>query len=513
MENLTVLSLLKNYEGWVSRGEIQFLEKGSKDQKNVLTILEELISDFQKATDKQQKGEGDISENLDWHKTHSKGRELWEKLASCALYNIEKGTKGNSELFKYVKVATEFEDLLYGLELYYRDHTLHSLWVYFIGENILRNQLPEIHSDLHWYLINDIQRNSKDYSNKLVQKSKQIDELLCKEVNKKRDAIWCIIALCHDLGYSLSKLEKLNEKVENVLKFFNIPNTQRVGYSLDIEHQYLVSQFLELMTLDVRIVPNLEENDIFIKCYRDDSTYWKFCQALEKKQHGILSSYLIYKLLGIFSTSYIVGTAVDWGLEEEDAVENIIRGDILFAIAQHELTYANINQFGSLADVLLLADELEEFSRLGRKILSRKYYDTNAESRIVFKQDHSKKYISFDISYEVAKNHPVDKFFLMKADKICKIYSLDQEPEDNKSPVIKYIKMSVRQDIHKYHFILSRESPPQALLPEIAYKDKTYPKNEYPLVWYNDEILVQFGHGYELSLAEWFEHSTVEFKK
>ena len=512
MENLTVLSLLKNYEGWVSKGDIQFLEKGSKDQKNVLNILRELIIDFQTATDKQQQGKGDISENLDWPITHSKGRALWEQLASCALYNIAKETKGNSALFEYVKAATEFEDLLYGLEEFYRDHTLHSLWVYLIGEHILRDLLPEMHSNLHWYLYNDIQRNSKDYSPELVQESKQMDKLLCKEVNKKRDAIWCIIALCHDLGYSLSKLEGLNEKVENVLKFFNIPNAQRVGYSLDIEHQYLVSQFLELMTMEVRIVPNLDENNILVKCYRDDSTYWKFCQALEKKQHGILSSYLIYKLLGIFADSYIRGTAVDWGLENEEAVENIIRGDILFAIAQHELKFNYINQFGSLADVLLLADELEEFSRLGRKLLSRKYYDTTAESGIAFKH-HSKKHISFDISYEVAENHPVDKFFTLKSEKLCQTYSLDQEPDDIKSYIIDKIKMNIEKDKHKYHFILSRGSQLKAFLPKIVIKGKPYNEGEYSLLWHNDEILVQFGEGNELSLEKWFDNSTIEFEK
>lgn len=508
MENLTVLSLLKNYDGWVSKGEIKFLEKGSKDQKNVLDILKELITDFQTATDKQQKGEGDISENLDWHETHSKGRRLWEKLASYALYNIEKETKGNSELFEYVDAATEFEDVLYGLEPFYRDHTLHSLWVYFIGEYILRDQLADIHSDLDWYIYDDIQKESKSYPGKLVQESKQMDEDLCKAVNINRDAIWCIIALCHDLGYSLSKLEKLNEKVEKVLKFYNFPNSSRVGYSLDIEHQYLVSQFLELMTMDVRIVSNLEKNEVLVKCYRDDSTYWKFCQALEKKQHGILSSYLIYKLLGIFAESWVRGTAEAWGLDEEEAVENVIRGDILFAIAQHELNFAYINQFGSLADVLLIADELEEFSRLGRELLARKYYDTTAESRIVFKLDHLKKLISFDISYKVAENHPIDKFFLNKAEKLCRIYSLDRESENIKSYTINEIKMSVEKNEHKYYFILSTGHLYKGFLPEYVINKKIYKKGEYSLTCRDDKILVQFGDGKELLLSEWFQNST-----
>ncbi len=76
-----------------------------------------------------------------------------------------------------------------------------------------------------------------------------------------------------------------------------------------------------------------------IKCYRDDSIYWRLCRALEKKQHGILSSYLIYKIPGIFADATVRGPAEEWGLDDNEAVENIIRGDILFAIAQHELRY------------------------------------------------------------------------------------------------------------------------------------------------------------------------------
>ena len=73
--------------------------------------------------------------------------------------------------------------------------------------------------------------------------------------------------------------------------------------------------------------------------------------------------------------------------------------------------------------------------------------------------------------------------------------------------------MSVKQDKHKYHFIISRGSPPKALLPEIVRNDKTYQKREYSLLWHDDKIMVQFGKGDELPLAEWFEHSTIEFEK
>ena len=287
MKKLNVLELLNSYKGWVEKGKIQFLKSDSPEQQKILQLLDDLISDIATAS-----GKGDLSSNLDWQAAHKKGRDLWQRLASIALNDIDAYSKGNSELFSYLDSATEFEDLLYGLEEYYRDHTLHSLWVYFIGEHILRDHLPEVHENLNWYLFNDIEREKDQNPPNLITDSKHKERGLCKSVNKTKDAIWCIMALCHDLGYSLSKLENLNDKIKSVLKYFDIPTFQHLGYSLDIEHHYIISQFLELMAMEVRIVPSVDNKDVLIKCYRDDSTYWRLARALEKKQHGILSSYI-----------------------------------------------------------------------------------------------------------------------------------------------------------------------------------------------------------------------------
>jgi len=321
--------------------------------------------------------------------------------------------------------------LLYGLEPYYRDHILHLLWVYLIGEYILRDLLPNIYSNLNWYLFNDIERDKSDYSSKLLREAQKKEKKLCESVNKHKDAIWCIMALCHDLGYSLSKLEKLNERVQDVLKYFDLPNFRRIGYSLDIEHQSLVSQFLELMAMDVRIVPSTDQKEVVVKCYRDDSTYWRLCRAFEKKQHGILSAYLIYKILGIFADTWVRGPAEEWGLDDEESRDSIIRGDILFAIAQHTFDFAHMDELNSLADILILADELEEFSRYGRDMLSRQYYDTTAETRICFKPKNPQKgkNVEIEIIYEAYERLPKKEFrdfFKRKAEQICKFFSLGQ---------------------------------------------------------------------------------------
>ncbi len=510
MEKITVLGLLRKYERWVKNGEIQFLRKGSAEQKSILALVRELISDFQAAEDKQKTGKGDISENLDWYKTHQNGRDLWKELASSAVNNIDKDSKGNSTLFEFLEAATEFEDIMYGLEPYYRDHTLHSLWVYFIGEYILRELLSHIHDDLNWYLYNDIEKEKSFYPILLKEAIKKEKEI-CKEVTKHKDAVWCLMALCHDLGYSLAQLNMLNEKVKNVLRFFDLPNFRHIGYSLDIEHQYIASQFLDLMAMEVRIVPSSDKKDVLIKCYRDDSTYWRLCRGFEKKQHGILSSYLIYKILDIFAEAWMRGTAEEWGLDDEEAIENIIRGDILFAIAQHEFDFAHLNQLSSLADILILADELEEVSRYGREMLSRKYHDTTADTAINFKPNNPKQGndVEIYITYEVAKHHSLNDFFKRKAQSLCRIYSLEQEQGREKFSTIKSLKMTAEggKEGKKLNFNLFRDSSKnEGYLPKTKIDGKEYKEAEYPLICIDDKIYYFDPKGRKISFDEWFEN-------
>ncbi|TAL71318.1 MAG: hypothetical protein EPN88_05740 [Bacteroidetes bacterium] len=501
MSTISVVGLLDKFKVWVKNGEIQFLKDDPEGEIEILAQIENLLLDIKLANKN-----GELSTNLDWAYANEHGRILWETLASCALNDIDQDSKGNSDLFNYMKAETSFEDILYGLEPYYRDHTLHSLWVYFIGEYILRELIPDISNNLNWHLINSIENEKASYSPTLLKQAKIVEKETYKEVNKKKDAIWCIIALCHDLGYSLSKLENLNEKALSVLKFYDMPNFRHIGYSMDIEHQHLMTQFLELMSFDIIIVPSLSEKEVIVKCYRDDSTFWRLCRAIEKKQHGIYSSYLLYKVLGIFADTYVRGTADEWGLNNEEINYNIIRGDILFSIAQHEFDFAHLNTLSSLADLLVIADELEEFSRFGRQLLSRKYIDTLAETKISFSKIKPKQGddIQINMDYEVAQHRELANFFILKAERLCEIYSLDMAEEKDKYCTIKEIKMTASKDNRKLEFHLSRNSKDtKGYLPETEIENKKFPEGYYDLKCLDDKILVKI-QPKPVSLEVWF---------
>ncbi len=280
IDEIEEITLLEHYREWVDTGKIQFLAR-SAQQREVKKCIADLLRTMnalkQKETDKDKKDKKDKKqkhgEGQEWYEAHENGRKLWEVLAKYALRDIEPTSKGNSTLYDFLSASTKFEDILYGLESHYRDHTLHSLWVYLIGEYVLREKLKGtgIREKLYWYLYNDISEDADKISipEVLVNYSKIKADILAKVVTRYTDAIWCIIALCHDLGYSLEKLSILNDRVKEVLKYFDITNLEHTGYSLDIEHQYLVSQCLELMAADVRIVPGENYDEIKDEDYAD----------------------------------------------------------------------------------------------------------------------------------------------------------------------------------------------------------------------------------------------------
>lgn len=581
MEKITVRFILEKYRQYVDTNSISFI-KDQSDKTYINEKVNKLIKLFQdaeiaKEENKQSKVGKSLSDFIEAHKVHSIGRELWERLCSLSLNLIDPSSKGNSILFEYLEEATKFEDILYGLEMYYRDHTLHSLWVYFIGEYIMRGTLKNlIDKDFNWYLYNDIKKDQEKYNYPTELLNHSINTTyneIITQVNEFRDAIWCIIALCHDLGYSLEKLAILNSKVENVLKFYSISNQNNIGYFLDIEHQFLVSQFLELMAMDVRIVPSEEYREFFeakakklnklesefqnltviykkdeqnrevrkniteikrrirqlkkftnedknridelvlTKCYRDDSTFWRLCQSLENKKHGILSSYLLFKVLGLFAESTVMGPAEEWGLSTDEAKENLINGNILFAIAQHTFNFAHLDELNSLCDILIFVDEIEEFSRFGRQLQSRKYYDTTANVTMNFRPRMPKKGNKIHIQVEYAVEDHLEKkdyfhFFWRKAEQLCKIYSLGEGNIETGFCKIGSIKIVVKSNngFGDLYFIYSEEKKlTKAKLPKPVneeYKKKGYTAKTYQMECLDDRLYIILPKD-RISLKNW----------
>lgn len=241
---------------------------------------------------------------------------------------------------------------------------------------------------------------------------------------------------------------------------------------------------------------------ILTKCYRDDSTYWRLCQSLEKKKHGILSSYLLFKVIGLFAESSIMGPGDEWGLSDEEAIENIIHGNILFAIAQHTFEFAHLFELNSLSDILILTDDIEEFSRFGRQLQSRKYYDTTAEVEIKFnpQNPNSSDKIDIEVIYFVNNNlqmNEFNNFFYRKAEQLCRIYSLGEKKSNYcKISSIKLTTISGDEKQKLVFFLSEVSNKIKGQLPETNLTNiglKSYPEGEYKMKCIDDKLYISEG--------------------
>lgn len=502
MEELNVLKLLEAFSQQIAAGGVSFIQTARVAER-------EAVADLVTALHSLFEGAGPNEDNLNWGECHSKCTKLWKLLIRIALRDIDEGSKGNVRIASFLDAATQFEETLYGLEPYYRDHTLHSLWVYLLGDFLLRGQLRPTYDDLNWYLYNDVESEPDWADYRQAARDKEAE--LTVEANDRRDAIWCVIALCHDLGYSLSKLGKINERVERVLGFLDLHRFDRIGYTLGIEQQFLTKQFLELMADDLRIEAGTETDEVLVKLYRDDGSYWRLCESLEKRDHGTLSAFVLYKLLGLFGDATLRGPAEEFGLEDEEASPTLIRGTILYAIAQHQFMYAWADELGSLADVLLLADEAEEFSRYGRPLMTRKYYPTLANVRlgVTYSGSDVAHEVDVVVEYDVHEEQPVEEFFWRKACRLAEVYHVRApesqgrarigRPRPSRFPKIARIDSVVRgKGIAEISMTITRDGIVASLPPKGGGNGRDTRRLEIV-----DDHLHVLGDGEEVRLDRW----------
>jgi hypothetical protein len=210
-----------------------------------------------------------------------------------------------------------------------------------------------------------------------------------------------------------------------------------------------------------------------------------------------------------------MGPGEEWGLSDDEAVENIIHGNILFAIAQHTFDFAHLSELNSLSDILVLADDIEEFSRFGRQQRSRKYYDTVADVKIEFKPKFptKEKKVAIIITYNVY-NYLTPKeyheYFYRKAEQLCRIYTLHEKKRDKDNYCrIRSIRINTeynRTEPENLYFLLSdnlnkiegRLPKSNAVNVETLNKNsdgydktpKTFRKRTYPMKCLDDKLYV-----------------------
>lgn len=278
--------------------------------------------------------------------------ELWKDLLSDAIIYLKSKDKrefrnakkaprpdkvafGVDDLHKYFEEYREFEALLYGADRFYRDHIMHVFKVWLIGNWLIE----KFDSKIHW----DVEKNSR--------KNKGLDIS-----NEEVSAMWCIIALTHDLGYPLDKIGKVREKIGAMMAYFGGAGTSEPIFQIPTHHHFINDFILQFISSKLVVNENSGKKGHF-QTAKQSKYYLKFSKSFENFDHGIISCILLMKNLVYFLESDLdlSNPFTDPG----DARQFYIRREILRAIASHTCTDIYHLHPNSLAFILILADELQ----------------------------------------------------------------------------------------------------------------------------------------------------------
>ncbi len=366
-----------------------------------------------------------LKKSEDIHDKIQIAKDLWKILFELAMEYIDPDKQGYDNLFAYFDEFVKFEELIFASDSFYRDHTLHSLWVYFLGEYF--HKRPEFD-----YLFQNLNRHLKvsafiyHYYQQLEAPSifGELCNLLSRvaEVLEYEDSTRCIIALCHDLGYPIKKIAKINKAMGKVLPYFSISKFGEFDFQYETVQQFYIENFLNILSFDISFVieygdfsyeerqsvqnlidllnsisadlfnlqdPNEEEflklksllkettdkeKDILRRIYtikgsmpKNLSTTLRYSDDFEHYAHGIMSSYLLMKTLKPFSNLPITFSKID-DIETDNLNIASVNSKmiILKAMADHTSQEFQIEDLTRNSEVLILIDEIEEFSRISR---------------------------------------------------------------------------------------------------------------------------------------------------
>jgi hypothetical protein len=309
--------------------------------------------------------------NGDWDLKNKTNMDVprTEAAAKLNAYGIE-------ELSKYFDQFTEFEATLYGAENHYRDHVTHPVYVWLLGLRFL----DEFAGDFKFRCAKDIR---VDPLAKLADPSwpcflQQREDCCherpdsCADCRKCSEtegrsrlqvsaaelgAMWTIIALTHDLGYPLEKVERVNDRLEKMLGQFGHIGFARSTFQFASQHDHLVQQLLNIIASNLVQTGKERWRTQIRPKYQA-----KFSRSWEAFNHGIVSSLILLRTL-----TYFLETDVTLDkrkrLSNEDARQFAIRSEMLHSIAAHTIEKVYHLSAFTLPFLLVLCDDLQEWGR------------------------------------------------------------------------------------------------------------------------------------------------------
>lgn len=302
-------------------------------------MIGDLLSKF-----RQEKS---LSQKLDYAK------KTWRLLLESSLSFLADDTDGVDKLREYHSNFVEFEEILYGSDPFYRDHTLHVLWVYLLGDYLIRKSIT----------YDGIESSAR----KLTEGSLSI-------LKKKNEAIWCFACLTHDLGYPMEEVENVNTQIEKTLSILESGKRRLPIIEFSRREDLLMDHVLRILS------SILDEHSKGVYSFiSSDSMFFQYSREMQTFNHGIMSCFLLMKTLTYFMRfpyQAQVGITLRYDKSTDSGFEEAIKGlvcpyEILQAIGNHSFRNAEFTRYNTFPFLLVLVDEIEEFSRCSRAGLLR----------------------------------------------------------------------------------------------------------------------------------------------
>ena len=275
-------------------------------------------------------------------------RREWHQRAGIdfdSFFNRE--SLGMERLTKVLDAFGQFEGLMYGARpSRYRDHVAHTFRVWVIGHALLGEHL----------------------GGRLF-----VGDPPGKKIRGKEWAcMWAIAALCHDIGYPLTALDQINDKVGEGLRPQGLYPAGNLQYAFSPRVRPLQDTFLKLMSSKLVQVPSqvggpgkgrpVRSARPAYSTHLQNKYYLKFVSSFDSLQHGVVSALVVAKSLVYFLESDFCQDALD-ALRDDDARQFVIRREILRAIAAHTCPEIYHLRFDTLSFLLFIVDEMQLWGR------------------------------------------------------------------------------------------------------------------------------------------------------
>ncbi len=370
-------------------------------------------------------------------------KEIWKLLFESAMSYIDPDKRGYDKLFAYFDEYVNFEELIFASDSFYRDHTLHCLWVYFLGEYVFRKKE-----------FSHISKKMNDSAMKVNQLISQIENngladtledfyINCKQMEaqpKKQEAVRCISAIIHDLGYPLKKISKINKSISSILPYFSITNSQEYNFNYSSLQQKYITEFIDMLSKgitlsfsfeDIHLPEKYKENtERITKCFIPDEDGFLFSKKdvenltpedhkllrqnmssktelrislndklrysneFEEYNHGIMSAFLVHKTIKAYNNdSYsLTGNLIECKTQDNYSFKR----DILKASIDHSSDSYRIKTLEDPSAFLTFIDELEEFSRITRADQNRQFINEFCKTNLFWENNYLNVEFHFD---------------------------------------------------------------------------------------------------------------------